>query len=162
MPSVDDTVLSEELVPRDEKTETGKWLDLHTYWESWYGGLANVSISIVEEKNGEFLENVDLLNEDVEKWKDGEFTNEDVVKRYGARFYAFLEKERQKIRPLRKQPTGRGRGWHGERERHRQAALLRIGKDSIPIPRTAKWQASMGLMKAMEEIKKHGHDIRHV
>ncbi len=153
MPSVDDTVLSEELVPRNEKTESGKWLDLHTYWESWYGGHANVSISIVEEKNGEFLENVDLLNEDVEEWKDGDFSNEDVVKWYGERFYAFLEKERQKI-PLRKRPRGRGRGWHGERERHRQAALLRIGKHLIPIPQTSKWKGQSAVMDVKKGIER--------
>lgn len=174
MPSVDDTPLSEELVPRNDKTESGKWLDLHTYWESWYGGKANVTISISEEVDGEFLEDVELFYEEIPEWADGEFTNQDVIERFGSVFWKLLEKERRKVYPLRKWPRpgqrGPGRGWHGEPERHRQAALKgkfasvrdaetainrRIAKElGLPAPRSMRWIGQSAVMGAAKKIGK--------
>ena len=161
MPSIDSDAAWEEIVP-------GKsWLVLHSYWESWKqddGKLGFASVLIEKGTNVDTPEEVEyeeVFYEEVPELRDGEFGMQDIRDRYGAKFYEILAQERRKL-GLREAPImpGKGRGWHGESGRHRAAALK--GKGLYPIPRTAKWQASMAVTKAMEQMKKRGHDIRHV
>ncbi len=165
MPSVDSTALEEEIAP-------GKYLMLHSYWESWkqedgQPGLTNITISVVEQDaEGDFLEDVILLDEDVEEWRDGDFVDEDVIKKFGPQFFHHVQKERTKSYMKTLPPVGgRGRGWHGEHERHRQAAI----KGKLPAggvyqaprlsphyqaPDSMRWRGQSAVMGVKEGIEK--------
>lgn len=95
MPSVDDTPLEVEIAPNI-------WMRLHTYWESWGPGYASVEAvvdkGILEDGevvDYEFDESLGFFEEPAD-WRHGEFTPEEVVERYGAKFKQAVAEARKK------------------------------------------------------------------
>lgn len=87
MVSVDATVLEEEYAP-------GKSLLLHSYWEP---GIAEISIEKVTEANGDIVESETLFHQEVKEWRFGDFTDDDVRRRFGGRFNQLVVRETQKL-----------------------------------------------------------------
>ncbi len=110
MPSVDDTVRSEDL---GRTIDGERRLVLDVYWESWYGGLASVAVRRITEKPNGDIDVEDLFYEEIPAWRDGDFSSKEVLDRFGAKFNRILAKERrlaQQFPPRKQQKIARRRG----------------------------------------------------
>lgn len=134
MVSVNDIVLEKEIAP-------GVSLIMGTYWESSYQddgekGFATVSIELLVEGAADFIDDKysEIFYEEVEEWRGGTFSQEDVIKKFGRKFNELVAAERRKLGKTvapgqqKAQPKGRGKGWHEEPARHSEAS--KKGKQS--------------------------------
>ncbi len=111
-----DTALSETL-------PDGSTIVLEYNWSSSEG--TDVMVNKITEAPSGMLDTEELFHtENVPReWHLGHFTSDDVIKKFGPQFFRYVQEERTKSYMKTLPPVGgKGRGWHGERERHRQAA----------------------------------------